>query len=68
MILAEASGFGKKTKISLPSESKGNLEFKYETEIYNAGFGQGILTTPVQNAKAMTPLTNDGMLPHARLH
>ena len=38
------------------------MEFKYETEIYNAGFGQGITTTPIQNVKAMTPLTNDGML------
>jgi len=55
-------GFGKKTGIELPNESKGNLEFKYETEIYNAGFGQGITTTPIQNVKAMTPLTNDGML------
>ena len=55
-------GFGKKTGIELPNESKGNLEFKYETEIYNAGFGQGITTTPIQNAKAMTPLTNDGIL------
>jgi penicillin-binding protein 2B len=55
-------GFGRKTGIELPNESKGNLEFKYETEIYNAGFGQGITTTPVQNVKAMTPLTNDGML------
>ena len=55
-------GFGKKTGVELPNESKGNLEFKYETEIYNAGFGQGITTTPIQNVKAMTPLTNDGML------
>ena len=55
-------GFGKKTGIELPSESKGKLDFKYETEIYNAGFGQGITTTPIQNIKAMTPLTNDGML------
>ncbi len=55
-------GFGKKTGIELPSESRGKLDFKYETEIYNAGFGQGILTTPIQNAKAMTPLTNDGIL------
>lgn len=55
-------GFGKKTGIELPNESRGNLEFKYETEIYNAGFGQGITTTPVQNVKAMTPLTNDGIL------
>ena len=55
-------GFGKKTGIELPNENSGKLDFKYETEIYNAGFGQGILTTPVQNAKAMTPITNDGML------
>ena len=55
-------GFGRKTGIELPNESKGNLEFKYETEIYNAGFGQGITTTPIQNVKALTPLTNDGML------
>lgn len=55
-------GFGKKTGIELPGENKGNLEFKYETEIFNAGFGQGILTTPIQNVKALTPLTNDGML------
>ena len=55
-------GFGRRTGIELPNESKGNLEFKYETEIFNAGFGQGITTTPVQNVKAMTPLTNDGML------
>ncbi len=55
-------GFGRRTGIELPSENKGNLEFKYETEIYNAGFGQGITTTPIQNVKAMTPLTNDGML------
>ena len=55
-------GFGKKTGIELPNENKGKLDFKYETEIFNAGFGQGILTTPIQNAKALTPLTNDGML------
>ena len=55
-------GFGRKTGITLPNEEAGNLEFKYETEIYNAGFGQGITTTPIQNVKAMTALTNDGML------
>ena len=55
-------GFGKKTGIELPSENRGKLDFKYETEIYNAGFGQGILTTPIQNVKALTPLTNDGIL------
>lgn len=55
-------GFGRRTGIELPSESKGNLDFKYETEIFNAGFGQGVTTTPIQNVKALTPLTNDGML------
>lgn len=55
-------GFGKKTGITLPNESAGQLSFKYETEIFNAGFGQGITTTPMQNVQAMTPLTNDGML------
>ena len=55
-------GFGRKTGITLPNEEAGSLNFKYETEIYNAGFGQGITTTPIQNVKAMTTLTNDGML------
>lgn len=55
-------GFGRKTGISLPNEVAGSLNFKYETEIYNAGFGQGITTTPIQNIQALTPLTNDGML------
>lgn len=55
-------GFGKKTGIDLPNESAGVINFKYETEIYNAGFGQGITTTPIQNVKAMTTLTNDGIL------
>ena len=55
-------GFGSKTGISLPNEVSGSINFKYETEIYNAGFGQGITTTPMQNIQALTPLTNDGML------
>ena len=55
-------GFGKKTGVPIPNESVGYLNFKYETEIFNAGFGQGITTTPAQNIKALTPLTNDGML------
>lgn len=55
-------GFGRKTGITLPNEQTGKLDFKYETEILNAGFGQGITTTPIQNIKALTPITNDGML------
>ena len=55
-------GFGKKTGIELPNEAKGKLDFKYETEIFNAGFGQGITTTPVQNIQALTSLTNGGVM------
>lgn len=55
-------GFGRKTGIELPDESPGLLNFKYETEIFNAGFGQGITTTPIQNVQAMTALTNNGIV------
>ena len=55
-------GFGKTTKVELPNEQPGKIEFKYETEILNAGFGQGITTTPIQHIQAMTTLTNDGIL------
>lgn len=55
-------GFGKKTKITLPNENAADIGFKYETEILNAGFGQGITTTPIQLVQALTPLTNDGIL------
>lgn len=55
-------GFGSKTGIELPNESKGKIEFKYETEILNAGFGQGITTTAIQNIKALTAISNNGVL------
>ncbi len=55
-------GFGRKTGIQLPNEAKGSLNFKYETEIFNAGFGQGITTTPMQNIEALTSLTNNGVI------
>ena len=55
-------GFSKKTGIELPNESEGKIDFKYETEIFNAGFGQGITTTPIQNIQALTSLTNEGVM------
>lgn len=55
-------GFGSKTGIELPNESSGKISFKYETEILNAGFGQGITTTPIQNIKALTSISNNGIL------
>lgn len=55
-------GFGVPTEIELPNESGGKVNFFYETEYYNAGFGQGVTTTPIQNIKALTAIANDGML------
>lgn len=55
-------GFGSKTGIELSQEVSGKLNFKYETEVLNAGFGQGIMTTSLQNIQALTSIANDGIL------
>ena len=53
-------GFGTKTGINLPNEASGKISFRYETEVFNAAFGQGITTTPLQQIKALTTIANDG--------
>ena len=55
-------GFGSKTGIELSKETSGKINFKYETEVFNAGFGQGVMTTSIQNIKALTSIANDGIL------
>lgn len=55
-------GFGQKTGIELEGEVTGNIDYKYEIEVINAGFGQGITTTPIQHIKALTAIANDGYL------
>lgn len=65
-------GFGSRTNVfefgvekyldKNSKETAGTLNFKYETEVYNAGFGQGILVTPIQNIKALTSIANNGVL------
>ena len=55
-------GFGEKTGITLSSEVSGKINFKYQTEVYNAGFGQGITTTPMQHIQALTSIANDGIM------
>ena len=55
-------GFGQKTGIELPGEVSGKVAFRYETEVLNASFGQGITTTAIQNVKALTSISNDGIL------
>lgn len=55
-------GFGSLTNIDLPNEYAGKVKFKYDVEVVNAGFGQGITTTPIQQVKALTAIANNGVL------
>lgn len=55
-------GFGNKTDIELPNEYAGKVKFKYDVEVVNAGFGQGITTTPIQQIKALTSISNNGVV------
>ncbi len=54
-------GFGEKTGITLPGEVRGSINFTYKSELATASFGQGIVTTPIQQLQALTILTNDGV-------
>lgn len=53
-------GFGKKTNVELSRELSGNLDFNYKIELVNAGFGQGITTTAIQQLQAASIIANDG--------
>lgn len=55
-------GFGSTTGIDLPNEYAGKVKFKYDVEVVNAGFGQGITTTPIQQIKALTAIANNGII------
>ena len=55
-------GFGQKTNIDLPNEYTGKVKFKYDVKVVNAGFGQGITTTPIQQIKALTAISNNGVI------
>ena len=55
-------GFGQKTGITLANEVSGKVKFNYQTEVYNASFGQGITTTPIQHIQALTSIANDGVM------
>lgn len=59
-------GFGDTTGIELSGEATGKLNFKYPIEVLAAGYGQGILTTPVQHLQALSIIANDGVMvtPH----
>ena len=55
-------GYGKSTGITLPNEEEGSLPFKYDIEVANASFGQGMTATPVQMIQAFTSIANDGII------
>ena len=59
-------GFDEETGIELGRELSSELNFKYDIEVVNAGFGQGILTTPIQHLQALTLISNNGKIlkPH----
>lgn len=58
----EKLGFGSTTGIDLPNEYSGVVDFRYDVEVVNAAFGQGITTTPIQQIKALTAIANDGVI------
>lgn len=62
----ESYGFNSKTGVELSNEEKGNINFKYETEIMAGGFGQGISTTAIQQLQALSIIANNGSMvkPH----
>lgn len=55
-------GFGRKTGIELADEYTGIIKPRYDIEVANAAFGQGITTTPVQHIQALTTLANGGKM------
>ena len=59
-------GFDEITGIEMGRELTSELNFNYDIELINAGFGQGILTTPIQHLQALTMIANNGKIlkPH----
>lgn len=59
----EAFGFGDQVGLPLPSESSGTLPTDWDlTQKMTAGFGQGILTTPIQHIQAISAILNGGQI------
>lgn len=55
-------GFGSKTGIEMSNEYDGVINPKYEIELANVAFGQGMTTTPIQIVQALTTLVNSGSM------
>jgi cell division protein FtsI (penicillin-binding protein 3) len=60
-----AFGIGQKTDVGFPGETSGNLPSKRAWQpltTANIGFGQGVLTTPIQMMRAYATFLNGGWL------
>ena len=64
-------GFGEKTGIGLPGESRGNINnlkaLKRDIQFFTASFGQGIAVTPIQLIAAYSAIANGGKLMEPQL-
>lgn len=59
----QAFGFGTQVGVPLPSESAGTLPADWDlTQKITAGYGQGILTTPMQHIQAISAILNEGKM------
>lgn len=59
----EAFGFGRNVGIELFNEQPGMLPIDaHLLQQYNAAFGQGLTTTPIQHIQAMTAILNEGQM------
>lgn len=59
-------GFGSKTGIELTNELSGRVNFRYNREIADASYGQGVSVTAIQQVTAVAAVANGGKLmePH----
>ncbi len=55
-------GFGSKTGFTMNREEEGTIDYKYQIEAATAGYGQGIMTTPIQHLQALTIISNNGTM------
>lgn len=55
-------GFGKRTGLTLPNEVNGTVNFRYNTEIASASYGQGMTINVSQMIQALTILANEGTM------
>ena len=55
-----ALGYGTKVGIGLPNEGDGIVNFRYNTEVASASFGQGMTVTAIQMLQALSSIANDG--------